>query len=179
MASGLLLAVMAMATPAAALDRAQLAAGLAAFREPGTVRSLENRLVSLVERKDAAGLRTLASEIRRKDGAILDGLEALAKEVRASGTASDPDLARLAMSIGPCQHANLLVRRIVLAIAAGEVDPVLRDDAVRLRDSPADGLYPEMILRCEKLAGLPARTPRLGGACPPGADACGEGQVGD
>lgn len=176
MIAGLLSAFMAFGTPSLAQERTQLLAGIVSFRDPALARSLENRLVSLVERKNAAGLRALGDEIRRKDGAVLDAIEALTTKHRATGTVADVELARVALSMGPCHQANLLIRKIVLAIAAGEAKHSHRSGAVRLDDSQADSLYAELILRCERLARLPAGTPKLGVPCALSAGACDEGE---
>lgn len=127
MAACLFLAAMTFGTPSSALDRAQLIARLDSFRDPAAARRLEDRLAFLVERKDEAGLRQLGNDVRAKDGALLARLEGLTAKPRESATAVDPELARVALSMGPCYHANLLIRKVVLAIAAGEAKPSLRD----------------------------------------------------
>lgn len=147
-----------MAKPSLAVADAGLFEAVRQFGEPATALELEETIVDLVRTQDHTGLQRLAEQIDQKDGNVL---EAIAGVAQGTASADDPDMTRIALSLGPCHYANVLVRDVAFVIAEGS-EAIIRNGVVDVDGTQVDEMYAQMMTDCERLKGHPARTVRIG-----------------
>lgn len=117
---------------------------------------LEGLVADSVEKGDIAALKQKAAEVEASDGAALKELGAMADALRAKIEAkdeswkTDPALA-IAVTMGPCELAGLGLRRIILQIADGSVQPVFRHGTVMVDKSETDTRLSGDLTMCERV----------------------------
>ncbi len=148
--------------PLRAGERSGLAEAVDQFADPTAAIDLEERIVDLVRAKDRAGLQRLAEQIDDKDASALTAIGNVFDAAQGTGSETDPDVARLALSLGPCHYANVLVREVGFVIAEDGTQTVERDGVVDVAGTDVDDLYAAMMRDCRRLKGLPEHEARIG-----------------
>lgn len=159
---GIVVAGLAMATPLRAGERSDLTAAVRQFADPAAALDLEDRIFDLVRRGDRTGLQRLAEQIDDKDAVALTAIGNVFDGAQGTVSADDPDMARLALSLGPCHYANVLVREVAFVIAEAGTQVVEHDGVIEVAGTDADDLYAEMMRDCRRLKGLPEQKARIG-----------------
>lgn len=161
-AIAIVLAGLAVATPLRAGEHPNLAAAVDQFADPEAALDLEERIVDLVRAKDRTGVQRLAEQIDDKDASALTAIGHVIDDAEGAASANAPDAARLALSLGPCHYANVLVREVAFLIAEDGTEAVERGGVVEVADTDVDDLYAEMMRDCRRIKGLPERASGIG-----------------
>ncbi len=118
------------------------------------LRQIEDAIADHVSRDDIKGLEPLAADVKAKDGPFLEELTAAAAELEASlgtGKPMDGSMERIILAMGPCEHAGLIARGVLIRIADGSAKPVFRHGAAMIDGDDADTMFAENMTRCEFL----------------------------
>lgn len=159
---GILLAGLTMAKPSLAKENTVLLEAMRQFAEPAAAVHLEDTIFKLLQKENRTGIQRLAEQIDEKDGRALEAIEKIAGAAEGTVSADDLDVTRLALSLGPCHYANLLVREVALLIAEDGTEAVIHNDVIEIDGAQVDDLYAQMITDCERLKGRPARKVKIG-----------------
>lgn len=136
-----MLACLMWAKPSLANEDAGVEEVVYRFAEPVTAVDLEETIFMLVQTEDRSGTQRLAEHIEDKDERALEAVGKIAHAAQGGLSAGDSELARMALSLGPCHYANVLVREAVLLISEGGAEPVIRNDVVQIGGTEVDDLY--------------------------------------
>jgi hypothetical protein len=141
-------AVVALPASAFAMDSAQLKSELERFNDGRGAQQIAIELAELVKKADKVGLTTLGKQIEAEDGRLLSEVAGV----------NQP------LAMRPCQYANVFIRLIVLGIANGQGQPVVRGGTVMIDGTKVDSDFAEHMWRCEVLSQLPHKT-SIGSRC--------------
>ncbi|MBX5082813.1 hypothetical protein HJB56_08575 [Rhizobium lentis] len=150
-------AVIALPASAFATDSAQLISALERFNDGSGAQQLAIKLAGLIEKADKPSLNALSKQIQAEDGPLLSELADVAE-------LGEAEHRKVALAMGPCQSANVLIRAIAIAIGDGRFQPVVRGGTVMIDGTDVDSDFAQHMWRCEVLSQLPHKT-SIGSKC--------------
>jgi hypothetical protein len=150
----------ALALPAyaSAMDSTQLISALERLNDGNGAQKIAIELAELVERGDKIALATLGKQIEAEDGLLLSEIAGL------NPNGGNEKSTTMALSIRPCQYANLIIRVIALKISNGQAQPIIRRGTVMIDGTELDSDFAKHMWRCEVLNRLPHKT-SIGSKC--------------
>ncbi|WP_313615872.1 hypothetical protein [Agrobacterium sp.] len=158
----------ASVAPAQELNEATLKAGVAAYGDAKEARRVEAEVSGYVKSGDMEGLIRLAEDIQTRDGELLNILTAILEQqgegVSEEFAALAVDPHQIALSIGPCHHANVAIRMLAMMIA-DSAEPVIQNDVIMVDGTQLDDVFADSMNHCERMNQLPQRATEIGSSC--------------
>jgi len=136
------------------MDGEQFKAELARLNDGAEAQKLAIKIADLIKNGDSAGLSKLGTQIEEKDGDMLEYVAGY-----PDGLPQD-----IALSITPCQYANLVIRAFAITVSNDTAKPVIRDGIIMIDGSDIDTTFSENMWRCETISGLQHKT-EIGSKC--------------
>ncbi len=127
---------------------------------------IEKQLVDALSGNEKKALRQLAIRIKKEDGGDVKQLLLAIKPTQ---------LDEIALKLGPCHYAGLLIRTIITQLVEGRVKVKRQQGFLRLNPSGFDDQFAEHMHRCEHVKKHSKTERKIGTSCLVNGQNCFDG----